>query len=255
MIDMPNPWYASTAQGTGEPNGDVRRTDQFARGERSRGRNTAWLRGDFRRLTRQLTPQASGGASRALGPGAMPSRRCPACGPSSGWLTSQFVPPQPGKRRRRVPAMANQHRRAKPAPRWEDRMRYQLSYSERPVEHTVWVATGLSAKTELETHSQRLRSWAMIMGIKLAGHAFVRFDTPEAGTVHLPTVVSATPRTDLETGVNAAEAPAASLVEVADVAFADIGAVAAELGRTFDTGAMPVVEYVRADHGFDPGTL
>jgi len=151
--------------------------------------------------------------------------------------------------------MANQHRRAKPAPRWEDRMRYQLSYSERPVEHTVWVATGLSAKTELETHSQRLRSWAMIMGIKLAGHPFVRFDTPEAGTVHLPTVVSATPRTDLETGVNAAETPAASLVEVADVAFADIGAVAAELGRTFDTGAMPVVEYVRADHGFDPGTL
>ena len=134
-------------------------------------------------------------------------------------------------------------------------MRYQLSYSERPMEHTVWVPTGLASPDEMEMHSQRLRSWALIMGVKIAGHPFVRFDAPEAGSVHLPTLASAKPRTDLETGINAAETLAASLVEVPGVAFGDIAAVAAELGRTFDAGETPAVEYVRADHGFDPGTL
>lgn len=134
-------------------------------------------------------------------------------------------------------------------------MRYQLTYSERPLEHTVWVPTGLSSTAEMETHSQRLRSWAMIMGVKLAGHPFVRFDTPGAGSVHLPTVISAAPRTDLETGINAGETPPATLVEVMGVPFGEVRAVAEALGRQFATDGTPVIEYVRADHGFDPGTI
>ncbi len=134
-------------------------------------------------------------------------------------------------------------------------MRYPITYSETPDQHTVWTATESGDVHDVEAHAQRLRSWAVIMGVKSSGAPFVRFAEGSAATVHLPTAVS--PELHHENGLSAAESPAATLVAVEGVPFEAAGAVAAGLRVLFDESAAPApgFEFIRGAKGFESGTV
>ena len=134
-------------------------------------------------------------------------------------------------------------------------MRYPITYSETPDQHTVWTATESGDVHDVEAHAQRLRSWAVIMGVKPSGAPFVRFDEGSGATVHLPTAVS--PELHHENGLAASESPAATLVGVEGVQFEAAGAVADGLRALFDESdeAAPGFEFIRGAKGFESGTV
>lgn len=134
-------------------------------------------------------------------------------------------------------------------------MRYAISYSETPEQHTVWTAAESGDIHDIEAHAQRLRSWAVIMGVKPAGALFVRFDGGRGATVHLPTAVS--PQLHHEDGLSTSEAPAATLVAVEGVPFEAAGAIADGLRALCDESddAARGFEFIRGAKGFESGTV
>lgn len=107
----------------------------------------------------------------------------------------------------------------------------------------------------VETSVARLRSWAVVREVQLAGRPFIRLNGVERMVVHLPIVGCADPRP--ETGVIPGRLQPGKTAAVENVSFAEAvelaTTLAAQLERT--CGLSGPVEFHAGEHGFESGTL
>ncbi|MGE5596948.1 MAG: hypothetical protein ACM3S1_13055 [Hyphomicrobiales bacterium] len=107
----------------------------------------------------------------------------------------------------------------------------------------------------VEASVARLRSWAVVREVQLAGEPFVRLNGTDRMVVHLPIVGCADPRP--ETGVIPGRLQPGKTVMAQDVRFADAVALAAEIGDELDAdcGLSGPVEFHAGPDGFARGSL
>jgi hypothetical protein len=94
-----------------------------------------------------------------------------------------------------------------------------VDYGVRPASHSVFVPCGTTL-AEVETATNRLRSWALIRGDVITSPPFLRLVSDDLWEVHLPTAGLYTPHP--ETGVRDSDIGARRALEVTDVAFAEV---------------------------------
>lgn len=130
-------------------------------------------------------------------------------------------------------------------------MSFETTYSERE----ALPAVGRRADPTLGAIAEettKLRSWAAIRGVRLAGQPFVRISGDEV-TVNVPTVAPAD--TNRETGVFPGDLPGGRVVSVTGVPFDNLFAVADALREDLGRGPGLPVEFHPGSEGFGAGTV
>lgn len=130
-------------------------------------------------------------------------------------------------------------------------MSFETTYSERE----AFPAVGRRAQPTLGSLAEeatRLRSWAAIRGVRLAGQPFVRISGDEV-TVNVPTVAPAD--TNRETGVLTGDLPGGRVMSVTGVPFDNLFAVAEALRDDLGRGPGLPVEFHPGSDGFTSGTV
>ncbi len=105
-------------------------------------------------------------------------------------------------------------------------MNLTVEYDTRDRVRSVAVVTGLSLK-DATLAADRLRSWAMIRGVPIAGPAFLRLAGTRACSVQLPIGAEVMPHP--ETGIALDAAPAGHVARLHGVRFGEIRGVGREL--------------------------
>ncbi len=107
----------------------------------------------------------------------------------------------------------------------------------------------------VEASVARLRSWAIVREVQLAGRPFIRLNGADRMIVHLPIAGCADPRP--ETGVIPGRLQPGKTASVEHVSFARAVELAPQLANQLDRtcGLAGPVEFHAGENGFDEGTL
>ncbi len=111
-------------------------------------------------------------------------------------------------------------------------MNYALRFETRDRIRTISVPVNWTLN-DVENGAQRLRSWAMIQGVPIAGSAFATLDSPMTGTVHLPIGEETMPHP--QTGIRLDAVNASPFVSAESVRFPEARAVIRALRDAYET--------------------
>ncbi|MEX0784153.1 MAG: hypothetical protein WD557_16040 [Dehalococcoidia bacterium] len=111
-------------------------------------------------------------------------------------------------------------------------MRYPVWFGERRQLEAVWLPTCLSSQ-DIDQCAGRLRGWALVQGLAIAGSAFVAFGRDGDGRVWLPLREPTVPRP--ETGIGTGRLAGGVIAVVRDVLFER----AIELAECFESQLAP----------------
>lgn len=132
-------------------------------------------------------------------------------------------------------------------------MNYATSFKERTGGSTIGRESELNLAS-LEENSTKLRSWASIWGIALAGTPFF---TEHEGAVSVAVRTQKPHDANPETGVHTFELPTGMALYIEDVPLTDFEAItsdlSAQLGDKWSQAGMP--EFHRSKDGFSSGTI
>lgn len=130
-------------------------------------------------------------------------------------------------------------------------MNYRLEFRSRDAIRTVSLAMSHPTLREAENSAQRLRSWAMIREVPIAGAPIMALGRHDSGRVHLPIATTCNPHP--ETGIELDELPARQEVIVPDVRFAEIASVQEALRESCVVDGIP--EFHSLDRDFLEGEV
>lgn len=111
-------------------------------------------------------------------------------------------------------------------------MNYALRFESRNRVRTISIPVNWTL-AEVEGGAQRLRSWAMISGVGVAGSPFATLDSPMSGTVHLPIASESMPHP--QTGIRLDAVNASPYVAAESVRFSESRAVIRALRDAYET--------------------